>query len=131
MTYIAADSAICSSLLLVVGSNTMRTRACSAWATRRNILHTKGVAFVAGGLEAADLLLRGLEKPREVLLRKSGLLAERGDLQRHVPGLACALEPGGKRGVLQLLFEVTVEIGLLHRYPLVCQSRIRSIAIRM
>jgi len=50
--------------------------------------HTKRVAFVARGLKAADLLLRGLEKFGEVLLRKTGLLAENGDLKSSIPRLA-------------------------------------------
>ena len=37
--------------------------------------HAKGMAFVARRLKPADLLLRGLEKLGEVLLREPGTLA--------------------------------------------------------
>ena len=83
--------------------------------------HTQGVAFVAGRFQAADLLLRSFEQLCELLLGKPGLFAQRGDLQRDIPRLARVLKAGGKRRVLQLLFEVTVEIGFFHRlalYPL-------------
>ena len=54
--------------------------------------HAEGVAFVAGRLKPADLLLGGLQKLRQFLLRKPGLLPEKGDLQRHIPGLSGLLE---------------------------------------
>jgi hypothetical protein len=91
--------------------------------------HTQGVAFVAGRLEPANLLLRGFEQFREVLLRKPGLLAEGGNLQRDIPRLARALKAVGKRRILQLLFEVTVEIGFFHCSALFRHLRIRSRAV--
>ena len=87
------------------------------------------MAFVAGRLEPADLLLRGLEELGEVFLGKPGLLAEGDDLQGHVPRLASLLKSGGECRVLQLLFEVPVEIGLLHGLALFCQSAIRCRAV--
>jgi hypothetical protein len=69
---------------------------------------SKRVAFIARGLKAADLLLGGFEKFGEVLLGKPGLLAQRGDLQCHIPRLARVLKAGGKRRVLQLSFEIAV-----------------------
>ena len=87
---------------------------------------TEGVALVAGRLKPADLLLGGLEELREVFLGKPGLLAEGGDLQRHIPRLARVLKAGGKRRILQLFFEVTVKISFFHRSALFRQSRIRS-----
>src|SRR3972149_6148866 len=56
---------------------------------------TERVAFVAGGLKPANLLLGGFEELREVLLGKPGLLADGGDLQRHIPCRAGALKAGG------------------------------------
>ena len=88
--------------------------------------HAEGVAFVAGRLKAADLLLGGLEKLRKVLLGKSSLLAQRGNLQRHIPRFARLLKAGGKRRVLQLSFEIAVEIGSFHCSALFRQSRTRS-----
>ena len=64
------------------------------------------MAFVAGRLQAADLLLGGLEALGELLLGKPGLFAQGGDLQRHVPGLAGAFKAGGKPRVLHLIFEI-------------------------
>ena len=75
---------------------------------------TQRVAFVAGGLKPTDLLLGGLEKFRKILLGKPGLLAEGHYLQRHIPCVAGALEPGGKCRILKVLFEVTVEIRFFH-----------------
>jgi hypothetical protein len=77
------------------------------------------------------LLLRGFEKFRQVPLRKPSLLTERGDLHGHIPSLTCALEPGGKLRILQLFFEVPVEIAFFHRSFLFRQSRIRSRAVLM
>ncbi len=54
--------------------------------------HTEGMAFIAGRLKPADLLLGSLQKLRQFLLRKPGLLPENGDLQRHIPGLSGALK---------------------------------------
>ncbi len=60
----------------------------------------KGMTFVTGRLKPTDLLLGRFEKFREILLGKPSLLAERGDLQGYIPGLASALKPGGKSGIL-------------------------------
>ena len=57
---------------------------------------TEGGALVAGRLQPADLLLGSLQKLRQILLGKPGLLPERGDLQRHIPGLSGALKTGGE-----------------------------------
>src|SRR6266571_5724694 len=88
------------------------------------------MTFVIGRFKPADLLLRSLQAPCEFLLRKSRLLAQRGDLQRHVPCLTGTLEPCGKARVLHLLREIAVEIRRLHGFVLSCQSRIRSFAVR-
>src|ERR1044071_611810 len=89
----------------------------------------EGMAFIAGGFNPADLLLGSLEELRQILLRKPRLLAECSDLQRHIPCFACVLKPGGKRRIPQLLFEVTIEIGLFHCSVLFRQSRLRSRAV--
>lgn len=65
--------------------------------------HAQRVTFVAGGFETADLLLRCFEPFCEILLRKPGLLAQRGDLDRYVPGLTGALKAGGKRRIPELV----------------------------
>src|SRR5574341_1545061 len=91
----------------------------------------EGVSFVGGRFKPADLLLRYLEEFREFLLGKSRLLAEGGDLERHVPGLARAFKSGCKRRIFQLLFEIPVEVGLVHRFTLFSQSRIRTRAVSM
>jgi hypothetical protein len=61
------------------------------------------MAFVPGGFEAANLLLRGLELAGEFRLGKPGLFAQRRDLQGHVPRLARLFETSGKGRVLHLL----------------------------
>jgi hypothetical protein len=45
--------------------------------------HAEGVAFVAGRLKPADLLLGSLQNLRQFLLRKPDLLPENSDLQCH------------------------------------------------
>jgi hypothetical protein len=62
--------------------------------------HTQRMTFVAGRLQPADLLLGGLEPLGEVLLRKAGLLAQRGDLQRYVPGFAGTFKSSANAGSL-------------------------------
>jgi hypothetical protein len=70
----------------------------------------KGVAFVTGRFKPADLLLRGFEEFREVLLRKPGLLAEGGNLQHDIPTLARVLKTSGKRRMLMK------SIGMQHHF---------------
>ncbi len=53
---------------------------------------TEGMAFIARRFQTADLLLGHFKELREVFLRKSCLATKRGDLERHIPGLTCALE---------------------------------------
>ena len=72
------------------------------------------MAFIAWRFQPADLLLGYLDEPREVHLGKPGLFSKGGDLERHVPVLSGAFETGGKRPVLQLLFDIFIEIGLFH-----------------
>ena len=84
---------------------------------------------VARRLQAADLLLGRAEKRGEFFLGQAGLLAKGDDLQGDIPGFTGLLETGGKRWVLKLFFEITVEIGLVHRSARSCQSRIRSRAV--
>ena len=56
------------------------------------------------------LLLGAVQKLRQFLLGKPGLLAQGGELQRRIPPLTGPLEAGGKDRILQLLFKVSVEI---------------------
>ena len=76
--------------------------------------HAQGMALVAGGFQAADLLLGCFEQLGELLLGKAGLLAQRGYLQRDIPSLACVIKTGSKCRILQLFFEITVKIGFFH-----------------
>src|SRR6266540_3090669 len=91
--------------------------------------HAERMAFIAGRLQAANLLLRGLKEFCQLFLGESGLLAKGSNLQCHVPSLAGVLEAGGKGWVLQLFFKVMVEFGLFHFGSLFCQSCIRSRAV--
>lgn len=52
------------------------------------------------------------------------------NLQRHIPSLAGMLETGGKGRILQLLFKIVVKIGYFHHGILLCQSFIRSRAMK-
>jgi hypothetical protein len=56
----------------------------------------EGVAFVACGLQATDLLLGSLDELCQVLLGKPGTPTKSSDLQCHVPGLADTLKSSGK-----------------------------------
>ena len=91
--------------------------------------HAQGVAFITGRLQSADLLLGRLEDTRQFFLGKSGLLAKGGDLQRNVPSLSGMFKAGGKGRVLQLLFEISVEICFFYRFILFSQSCMRSRAV--
>jgi hypothetical protein len=73
---------------------------------------TQRMPFVPRRFQSADLLLGRAEKRGEFFLGQAGLLAKGDDLQGDIPGLSGLLETGGKRGVLQLFFEISVEIGL-------------------
>ena len=87
------------------------------------------MALIARRFDAADLLLGGFEFAREVLLRETGLFAQRRNLQRHIPRLTRSREPLRKIRVSELLFEVKIKIGFLLHVILSCQSRIRSRAV--
>lgn len=77
--------------------------------------HAQRMPFITRRFEPADLLLRCLERGGELLLRQAGLFAQRGDLERDIPGLAGALETLREIGIAELLAEVAVKIGLFHR----------------
>ena len=62
--------------------------------------HAQGMALVAGGFQAADLLLGCFEQLGELLLGQPGLLAQRSDLQRDIPRLACFLKAVDERRIL-------------------------------
>src|SRR6266702_2238124 len=91
--------------------------------------HAERMAFIAGRLQAADLLLGGLKEFCQLFLGESCLLTKGGNLQRHIPCLAGMLKAGSKCRVMQLFFKIMVEVGLFHFCSLFCQSCIRSGAI--
>ena len=62
--------------------------------------HTQRMALIPRGFQAADLLLGCFEQLGELLLRQPGLLAQRSDLQRDIPRLACFLKAVGERRIL-------------------------------
>ena len=76
--------------------------------------HAERMAFIVGRFKATDLLLGSLEEFRQLFLGESSLLAQSGNLQRHIPGLTGMLEAGGNGRVLQLFFKILVKIGLFH-----------------
>lgn len=84
------------------------------------------MAVVFGGLQPADLLLGSLEELRDVLLGEARLLPQRDDLQCDIPRFPGPFKTRGKRGILQLLVEVAIEVGFLHKSFLSSQSTILS-----
>ena len=76
--------------------------------------HGQVMAFVGGRFQTADVLLRGVEFCGKLFLGKTGLFAQRGQMQGHVPRLARLFEPFGESGIPQLFFQVPVEIGFTH-----------------
>ena len=83
--------------------------------------------YVSATFTQASFLAPKGETFREFLLRDARFLAQAGDLKRYVPRFAGSLIALGKGRILELFFEIEVEICFFHDRS--CQSRLRSQAI--
>ena len=69
-------------------------------------------AFMSRRFQATDLLLGRAHPFGQLLLRKTGFLSQGGQLQHDIPCITGFLETFGKFLILELLFELFVEICL-------------------
>jgi len=75
--------------------------------------HAEGMAFVARRLEAADLLLGGLEEVGKLPL-ESPACSRRAAICRATSHASPARLKRGKGGVGELLLQIAIEVGLFH-----------------
>ncbi|MGH8094013.1 MAG: hypothetical protein ACREIF_11160 [Chthoniobacterales bacterium] len=68
------------------------------------------MAFVGGRFEAADLLLSRVEALGEFFLRDAGMLAQPGNLQRHILCFAGGFEALCEIRVAELLLQKAIEV---------------------